>query len=150
MAALIIFMAGVVGVIGLFASGLAMHHTAVRNSVVAQASEDIRSRVSEMFVELAATAADDAVLPTLEKVPIEGYPGYFYSAELIPDVEHGLDGGVLAHIRVFMVDVGKEKGETFTLFCRPRTSPELLIRRAKTGQGPVQTTVPGADAENGR
>lgn len=137
MAALIIFLAGVVGVLALFASALAMHRDATRQAVVAQAADEVRTEIDRILIDLAEGDADLESLPPLQAVPLASHPGYFYSAQLTPDPELGLDGGILAQVHVFTRDVGKEKGETFTLFRRPRADPELLIRRARRGPAPA-------------
>lgn len=131
MAALVILLAGVVGILGLFASGLAMHRNATRNTIVAQASEDVRIRVRE-FVEASVGSDRGATeLPPLQKVEIPGQPRYFYDASFVTDQERGLEGGVMATVRVYTIDAGRERGQTFTLFTRPESGPEAWIRGAK-------------------
>lgn len=132
MAALMIFTTGVVGILALFASGLALHREAMQRSIVTTVSEDVRARLDAALASLDASAPSDA-LPAFEKVPIDGYPNYFYTAELAIDPKLGLAGGVYADVHVFTIDVGKEKGERFKLFVRPGAYPELQIRRAISG-----------------
>jgi len=131
MAAMMILLAGVVGIIGLFASGLAMHRNATQNSTVAQASEDVRVRVRDYVESAIAENAELMELAPLEKVPIEGYPRYFYDATFVSDDELGPAAGVMSTVRVYTVDVGREKGHSFTVFARPTASPEAWIRGAK-------------------
>ena len=130
MAALVILLAGVVGILGLFASGLAMHRNATQNATVAQASEDVRVRVKEYVEDAIAQNAQLLEIPPLEKVPIPGYPRYFYDATFVADDELGPQAGVMTTLRVYTVDAGREKGQTFTLFARPTASPGAWIRGA--------------------
>ncbi|MFG0319157.1 MAG: prepilin-type N-terminal cleavage/methylation domain-containing protein [Planctomycetota bacterium JB042] len=131
MVALGILLAGVVGILGLFASGLAMHRNATRNTIVAQASEDVRMRVRRFVEDAVAANAGAPELDPLVRVEIPGHPGYFYDSTFEVDDELGPDGGVMATVHVYTLDAGRERGQTFTLFTRPQAGPEAWIRGAK-------------------
>lgn len=131
MVALGILLAGVVGILGLFASGLAMHRNATRNTIVSQASEDVRMRVRRFVHDAIATRAAAPELEPLNRVEIEDHPGYFYDATFVADDALGLEGGVMATVQVYTLDAGRERGQTFTLFVRPQVGPEAWIRGAK-------------------
>lgn len=126
MAAMVIFLVGIVGVLALFASGLAIHRTATQRAVVAAASEDVRARIEALLADLPANVD----LPKVERVPVEGHVGYYYSAVLTPDPDRGIEGGVLAQVRVFTLEAGAERGEAFTVFTRPKADAAAEIRRA--------------------
>lgn len=135
MAALVIFLTGVVFVLALFVSGLAQHKSATQRTMIAQASELVRGRLDALLLEMGDQAGPDddaADLPAPEHVPVEEYPGCFYTVEKIeshPDL--GPFGGVMLTVFVYTVEAGRHKGERFTLFSRPASDPERLIRRAR-------------------
>lgn len=129
MAALSIFMFGIVGVLALFTAGLGLHRDAQRKAMIALASDEVRS-VVETRLAKAVDLGADADLAPIEDVPIANHPGYFYSAELSVDPELGAAGGVLANVFVFALDVGKERGSEFTIFVRSGARPENQIRKA--------------------
>jgi hypothetical protein len=132
MAALMIFVTGVVGVLALFMSGLALHRDAQHQAAVALASDEVRARVETWLSRVIEEGADNknVELPKMEDQPIDAHPGYFYSATLSVDPLLGAQGGVLARVFVYTVDVGKEKGDEFTMFVRSGARPENQIRRA--------------------
>ncbi len=134
MAALTIFLTGIVGVLALFAGGLALHRGATQRATVANLSSLVQERVERLLAESAEVGpAEQPVRPA--EVAIEEYPGYFYSIEqLETDPEAGTAGGVLATVRVYTLDAGRKKGESFLLFVRPRADPQALIRRARSGR----------------
>ena len=131
MAAMVVFLVGVTGILGLFATGLALHRDATHKTMVAIASDEVRARVEEALAEAVLDAG--AELPVLEQMPIEGYPGYLYTATLTPEADEGAAGGVLADVFVYTVDAGQQKGERFKLYVRPSARPEALIRAAREG-----------------
>ena len=49
---------------------------------------------------------DLAELPKIEGLPVEGYNGYFYSADLAVDPQQGPKGGVVAKVFVYGRDLG--------------------------------------------
>ena len=132
MAALTIFMVGIVGVLALLASGLALHRDAMRKATVAIASDDVRGRVEAWLAT--AGQSDSAELPKIEGLPVEGYNGYFYSADLAVDPQQGPKGGVVAKVFVYGRDLGKQRGSEFLLFVRPGEQSGPAIRRALEGR----------------
>ncbi|MBI4878198.1 MAG: hypothetical protein HY812_00860 [Planctomycetes bacterium] len=148
MAALLIFLTGIVGVLALFAGGLALHRGATQRAMVANLSGLVQERVERLLAEGAAAGPGEELAPVRE-VPIEEYPGYFYAIEKMEsDPETGTEGGVLATVRVYTVDAGRKKGESFLLFVRPRADPQALIRRARAG-GPAPRPEPETTEETG-
>jgi prepilin-type N-terminal cleavage/methylation domain-containing protein len=136
MAALTIFLFGIVGVLALFTAGLGLHRDAQRKAMIAIASDEVRAAVETRLAK-AVEGGADADLQPIEDVPIANHPGYFYSAELSVDPEVGVAGGVLADVFVFALDVGKERGSRFTIFVRSGARPENQIRKA-LGLGAVE------------
>lgn len=137
MAALTIFLFGIVGVLALFTTGLGLHRDAQRKAMIAIASDEVRAAVETRLgkaIELGA----DADLSPIEPIPVAAHPGFFYSADLSVDPELGAAGGVLARVFVFALDVGKERGSEFTIFVRSGARPENQIRRA-LGLGAIET-----------
>ena len=132
MAALVIFMTGIVGVLAMFTSGLALHRDAERRAVIANSSDGVRAAVEGWLAETILQGKNGAQvdLPKIEGVPVPEYDGYFYSAELSVDPELGPAGGVLARVFVFAKDIGKLRGMEFTLFVPAGARPELEIRKA--------------------
>ncbi len=132
LAALMIFLTGVVGVLALFMSGLALHRDAQHQSAVALASAEVRARVETWLSRVIDESGDNknVELPKMEDQPIDAHPGYFYSAALSVDPTLGVQGGVLAKVFVYTMDVGREQGDEFTMFVRSGARPENQIRKA--------------------
>lgn len=133
MASMVVFLIGVVGILALFATGLAVHRDASQRTMVSIASDEVRSLVMEQLIGL---TGEGVVLPTLNAVPLPGYPGYFYDAGLVPDQQDGVDGGILADVYVYTRDAGQVRGERFKLFVRPNAGPERLIRATRAADKP--------------
>jgi len=137
MAALVIFLTGVVFVLALFASGLAQHRTATQRAMIAQASELVRGRLDLLLLELGEPSGKNAPgaaseLPKPQEVPVSEFPGCFYSVERIEaDPDEGAAGGVMLTVFIYTLEGGRKKGERFTLFFRPGSDPGALIRRAR-------------------
>lgn len=146
MAALVIFMVGIVGVLALFATGLGLHQDATQRTIVAIATEEVRTRVEEALEDL---TAPDAVLPEFREVAVKGRPGYFFDVDLEVDSDLGLAGGVMAKVFVYTREAGVKDGERFTLFVTPGRSPENLIRKAR-GEKIDPPSPPAEGAGGGR
>lgn len=149
MAALVIFLTGVVFVLALFAAGLAQHRVANQDAKVAEAAEVVREELDRMLLELGEV--DPGVeLPAPKEQPVPGHQHCFYTVETIePDPESGVRGGVLLDVHVYVKDAGRRRGKRFTLFSRPRSNPELLIRRAR-GDAVASPGRVGSNQESGR
>ncbi|MFH0944360.1 MAG: hypothetical protein V2A76_04105 [Planctomycetota bacterium] len=131
MAALVIFLTGVVFVLALFASGLAQHRSANQRAMIAQASAVVRAEVDRMLLEL-PDLGPGVELPKPDRAAVPGYPDCFYTVERIEaDPEQGPRGGVMLTVHVYTMEAGRRRGERFTLFSRPGTDPDRLIRVAR-------------------
>jgi prepilin-type N-terminal cleavage/methylation domain-containing protein len=143
MAALVIFLSGVVGVIALFASGLALHRDATRKAHVALVADEVRGIVEARLAPL--TIEDGADLPVLTDVPVEGRPGYFYSVEMAVDPELGARGGILAAVFVYARDLGRARGADFSVFVRPGERAGGAIRDILAGRNRPPATAESED-----
>lgn len=138
--AMLVFLVGIVGVLGLFAAALGMHRDATRRARTAIASPEVQALIR---AELDAIVDPNAELKPLVKVPIPGERNLFYSATFSVDPARGVSGGVVAAVSVFAMDAGRERGDSFTLYLRPRATPEALIRKAKKDRSSVSPASSG-------
>lgn len=149
MAALVIFLTGVVFVLALFASGLSQHRSANQRAMIAQASEVVRIELDQMLLEL-SDLDPGAELPAPNHIAVKEYPGCFYAVERIEaDPELGPQGGVMLTVHVYTMEAGKRRGERFTLFSRPGTDPGRLIRRARDEKVAARTSMESTE-ESGK
>lgn len=119
MAALVVFLAGVVGVLGLFGAGLALHREATIRQETASAASDAREAAYRHVLDHLAEGGDLDEVPAVEGQPLPGRERLFFDAQYVPDPEAGAAGGVLARIHVYTRDVGRKKGLHFLAFLRP-------------------------------
>lgn len=144
MAALTIFMVGVVGVLALFATGLALHQDATERTIVGLASDEVRG---EVLASLEGLIDGQSTLPVFRDVAVKGRRGYYFDADLMIDPDEGLEGGVMAKVFVYTLDAGQKRGEKFTLFVSPGQSPETLIRKARGEK--IKSPQPTTDGSSG-
>jgi prepilin-type N-terminal cleavage/methylation domain-containing protein len=132
--AMMVFLVGIVGILGLFTAALGMHRDATRRARTAIASAEVQALIR---AELDSIVDPNAELKPLVKVPIPGERNLFYSVTFSVDPARGVTGGVVADVHVFAMDAGRERGDSFTLYLRPRATPEALIRKAKKDRSSV-------------
>ncbi len=149
LAALTVFLVGVVGILGLFATGLAIHRDATERQIRAQVTEEVRVRIEDRLRNAPNGEPD---LSAVKDVPVEGRQNVFYSVRFAVDPEAPADaarGGVLATVEVYTKDAAKKHGESFTVFSRPNADPSALIRSVKAGasglSGGGSLVLPGAN-----
>ncbi len=130
LAALTVFLIGVVGILGLFATALGIHRDATQRQIRAQVTEAVRVRIEERLVNSSDGEVD---LAPVKDAPVEGKQNVFYSATFAIDETQGVTGGVLATVELYTLDAGKKHGESFTVFARPSADPGVLVRQAKAG-----------------
>lgn len=132
--AIFIFFCGIVGILSLFTTALVLHKTSHDQTVSTMALERIVSEIGVLIEDGALTDSDTGEYKPLEKTPLSGYSGYFYSAdfEVADDVENGL---VQAHIRITWMSRGREMGEYFFYYFRPGAGQrnEVIRLRAESG-----------------
>jgi len=133
--AIFIFFCGIVGILSLFTTALMLHKTSLDRTVSSLALEQIAAEVGSLLEDGAVKkSAADGIAP-IKARPLDGYPGYFYSAEF-EEGDDGSGGGLLtARIRITWKARGVERGETFEFVFRPGAGQRNEVQRMRLESG---------------
>jgi len=129
--AIFIFFCGIVGILSLFTTALMLHKTSLDRTVSALALEQVVAEVSSLLDNGVIKQETAGGYASLAPRPLEGYNGYFYSAEF----EEGDGGYLLAHIRITWKARGVEMGQTFDTVFRSGTGQRSEVRRLRLQSG---------------
>jgi|GEM_PF-2414009 len=130
--ALFIFLCGVVGIISLFTTALVLHKTSHDRTVTAFALEQAVSKVARMLDDGGLRDPSTGLLKALDKVPLDGHPGFFFSATFQESAEEGTDT-ILASIDISWRARGREMKETFAFCFRPGVGLRNEVMRLRGG-----------------
>ena len=131
MAAMAIFLVGIVGVLSLLASALGMHKEAVDREVAAMAADEVIAMIRQDVPGLPKDPDTQKLLPIPDS-PVPGRPGYVYRVEFDDPGGLGLD---LAKARVMLEwqSRGQSRAAEFVSFVDLNPSFEDQVKRARTG-----------------
>lgn len=111
--AIFIFFCGIMGVLSLFTTAVALHKTAKDRTVTSLAMEQVKSEVGTLLENEMVPRDEDGRFDSLAGRAVAGHPGYTYSVSFEETDDEGEDGAVLARISIVWKSRGQDVKETF-------------------------------------
>ncbi len=118
--AIFIFFCGIMGVLSLFTTAVALHKTAKDRTVTALVLEQVVGEIRSQVEDGLLLQDEDGRFEPVEGQPLAGHPGYTYSASFEETGDEEGEGAVLARISIGWKSRGRDVKENFVSVFRSR------------------------------